>query len=130
MKILIVEDDADSGEALMHLLGDFGYEVRLVMKPILAGAVASEFLPDIAILDIGLPVISGYELIRRLRALPELTGCRYFAVTAHVGADLLERSAEAGFEQHLTKPLPVPHLLRCLKSGRQTQTSAELEPQS
>ena len=135
MKILIVEDDADSGEALMHLLSDFGYEVRLVMKPPLASAVALEFLPDIAILDIDLPVISGYELIQLLRGLPELRSCRYFAVTAHVGAELLERSAEAGFEHHLTKPLPLPHLLHCLKGARDanardaTTSRADLDPQ-
>jgi CheY-like chemotaxis protein len=115
VKILIVEDDVDSGEALMHLLADFGHEVRLVTKPALAAAVACQFLPQVAILDIGLPMISGYELLAVLRVLPELEGCKFFAVTAHAGAGMLERSLAAGFDHHLTKPLPVPHLLRCLQ---------------
>jgi len=114
VRILIVEDDADSGEALMHLLLDVGHQVRLVMKPALARAAASEFLPEVAIVDIGLPMISGYEVLALLRALPELAGCRFFAVTAHAGVDMLERSLAAGFDHHLTKPLAVPHLLRCL----------------
>ena len=115
MKILIVEDDPDSGEALMHLLADFDYEVRLVMRPSLAEAAACEFLPDVAILDIGLPVIAGYESLCTLRALPVLSGCRFIAVTAHGDVDLRKRSLEAGFEHHLTKPLRIPHLLRCLE---------------
>jgi CheY-like chemotaxis protein len=114
VKILIVEDDADSGEALMHLLADFGHEVKLVMKPRLADVAAREFRPDVAIVDIGMPGMSGYELVRVLRALPQLSACRYLAVTAHAGVDMVRRSIEAGFDYHLTKPLPVPHLLRCL----------------
>jgi len=114
VRILIVEDDADSGEALMYLLGDFGHDVKLVQKPDLAGAVASEFRPEAAILDIGLPGMSGYELIEALLALPELNGCRYIAVTAHAGVDMPKRSIDAGFDHHLTNPLRVPDLLRCL----------------
>ena len=114
MKILIVEDDADSGEALMFLLGDLGHDVRLVRHPTLASAVATEFRPDAAILDIGLPGMSGYELVQLLRAQPELDGCKYIAVTAHAGVDMHRRSFDAGFDDHLTKPLRVPDLLRCL----------------
>jgi len=114
VKILIVEDDEDSGEALMHLLADLGYEVRLVLKPSLAGAVATELRPGVAILDIGLPGMSGYELVQILRALPELNGCKYVAVTAHAGVDMVKRSIEAGFDHHLTKPLRVPDLLQCI----------------
>jgi len=115
MKILIVEDDVDSGEALMELLADCGHQVRLVACPTLAAAASIEFVPEVAILDIGLPKISGYELLDQLRTMPELDGCRYFAVTAYAGADLAQRSADAGFEHHLTKPLRVTQLLQCLE---------------
>jgi len=114
VKILIVEDDADSGDALAQLLLDFGYEVRLVMQPTLARGAAREFLPDVALLDIGLPVISGYEVLAQLRALPELAHCRFVAITAYVGPGIIERSFDAGFEHHLTKPLSIPQLLRCI----------------
>ena len=116
MKILIVEDDIDSGEALMQLLDDFGHDVRLVHCPTLVAAAVALFVPEVAILDIGLPRISGYELLEQLRQTPALDGCRYFAVTAYAGTDLAQRSADAGFEYHLTKPLRVAHLLECLGS--------------
>jgi CheY-like chemotaxis protein len=117
VKILIVEDDADSGEALMQLLTDVGHEVRLVMKPTLAAAAASELRPEVAILDIGLPGMSGYELLQVLRALPELSACRYVAATAMAGVDVVKRSFDAGFERHLTKPLPIAELLGFLESA-------------
>jgi CheY-like chemotaxis protein len=108
---LIVEDDADSGEALKRLLADFGYEVELVMPPAQARAASLGFLPHVAILDIGLPVISGYELVAQLRALPELSHCGYVSVSADEGDDVSRQSALAGFEQHFTKPLRVTDLL-------------------
>ena len=124
MKILIVEDDVDSGEALMQLLDDLGHEVRLVHCPTLAVAAVAAFVPEVAILDIGLPRISGYELLDRLRRIPALDSCRYFAVTAYAGTDLAQRSAEAGFEYHLTKPLRVGRLLECLGSRSAVSRSA------
>jgi CheY-like chemotaxis protein len=127
MRILIVEDDADSGEELLALLTDVGHEARLVMMPTRAAAVAIEFRPDLAILDIGLPVMSGHELIQVLRALPELSSCRYFAVTAMVGGDLMTQSIAAGFERHLTKPLPVAQLLRFLERPAESARGASLE---
>ncbi len=117
MKILIVEDDADSGEALTDLLIAQGHAVRLVQDPERAAAEALEFLPDVAILDIGLPFTSGYDLIEILRALPSLRGCRYLAVTGYVDRHFAERSAASGFEHHLTKPLHWPRLLRCIEKG-------------
>jgi len=124
MKILIVEDDVDSGEALLQLLTDVGHEVKLVMTPTLAAAAALELRPEVAILDIGLPVMSGYELIQVLRALPELNGCRYFAATAMVGGDVVKRSVDAGFERHLTKPLPFTQLLRILEASAESAHGA------
>jgi CheY-like chemotaxis protein len=124
VKILIVEDDADSGEALMQLLSDIGHEVRLVMKPTLAAAEAIELRPQVAILDIGLPGMSGYELLEVLRALPELNGCRYVAATAMAGVDVVKRSFDAGFERHLTKPLPMDELMRFLESAESAPKAA------
>jgi len=118
MRVLIVEDDADFGEALVQLLEDFGYEVKWVMCPTLASNAAVEFQPDVAILDIGLPRISGYELLPMLRRLPQLAGCRFLAITAFVGAEVEQRSSAAGFDHHLTKPLRIPQLLDCLKTDQ------------
>lgn len=111
MKILIVEDDTDSGEALMHLLLDFGHEVLLVMNPVQAPAASLGFRPHVAILDIGLPMISGYELIAQLRALPALGTCSYLSVSADADHEVALQSERAGFARHLSKPLNVSHLL-------------------
>jgi CheY-like chemotaxis protein len=118
MKILIVEDDADSGEALTYFLSERGHDVRLVPSSSLALSAALEFLPDVALLDIGLPVVSGYDLVSLMRGLPELAGCRYLATTAYAGAHWAQRSSDAGFEHHLTKPLQISRLLQFLETAQ------------
>ena len=126
MRILIVEDDVDSGEALMHLLVDLGHETQLVLNPLQAPAVAIRFRPQVAIVDIGMPVVSGYELIAQLRALPELGACRYVSVSAYAGREVAQRSAQAGFEQHFSKPLALPELLKRLASIAVSRPSPEV----
>jgi len=125
MRILIVEDDVDSGEALMHLLSDVGYEVRLVLSPLQAPAVAIAFQPHVAILDLGLPAMSGYELIAQLLALPEIGACRYISVSAYAGRDVPQRSARAGFEHHLSKPLAIAELFARLAVVAASRQSPE-----
>ena len=110
-RVLIVEDDPDSGEALMGLLSDVGYEVRLVSRPLGATAESLQFKPQVAILGIGTPLMSGYELIAQMRALPELDGCIYIAVTAYGGAEVARLSFQAGFSHHLIKPFAASELL-------------------
>jgi CheY-like chemotaxis protein len=62
--------------------------------------VASEFKPHVAVLDIGLPAMDGYELAGRLQQLPEMTGIRLFAVTGYAQEEDRKRSAAAGFDGH------------------------------
>ncbi len=117
MKILIVEDDADSGEALMYFLCERGHEVRLVLNSCSAVAAALDFLPDVALLDIGLPVVSGYDLIAVMRGNPDLARCRYLATSGYVGSAWEQRSLDAGFEHHLSKPLEIARLLSCISGS-------------
>jgi CheY-like chemotaxis protein len=72
------------------------------------------FKPDITLLDIGLPEMNGYELLRRLRALPALRGVRYIAITGYGQAEDRERIRNAGFESHLIKPVSMTALTRAL----------------
>lgn len=103
---MLVEDDPDTAEMMAVLLGLFGHEVRVCSDGPSALQAAREELPEVVLLDIGLPGISGYEVARRLRQQP--TGRRplLIALTAY-GRDTAERlnSYEAGIDLHLTKPV-------------------------
>ena len=79
---------------------------------VLTGAlrVAAEFRPRLALLDIGLPVMDGFELARRMRELPGLEGVALVALTGYGQPADRERSRIAGFDLHLTKPVEVPEL--------------------
>jgi len=78
--------------------------------------VAAEARPDVALIDIGLPDMDGYELAERLRALPGGAGIRLIALTGFSAHQ--ERSAAAGFDAHLVKPVAPEALLRALGEGR------------
>ncbi len=108
----MVEDDFDSAEALEGILQHAGYGVRLAFTAIEARAVALDYLPSIALIDIGLPVVSGYEVAATLR--DQVERCRLIAMTGYVGSEMIERSLSAGFEAHLTKPLELPRLFELL----------------
>jgi CheY-like chemotaxis protein len=111
-RVLIVDDDADSAELLVQLLEMRGHEVRSVHSAKRAIAEATEFLPHVAILDVGLPDISGYELAQLLRKTKGLAECRLIAVTGYSGEAALARSKMAGFDLHLVKPVDLETLAR------------------
>lgn len=104
-RLLVVDDNHDVAEMLSEVLQTYGYSTRVAYDGISALELAKSFRPHVALLDIGLPAMDGYQLARRLRQLPELRAIRLFAVTAYSQmADRL-RSAEAGFDRHLVKPV-------------------------
>ena len=110
----------------MQLLQHRGHSVRWVQCPKQALVVSADFRPDVAIVDIGLPVMSGYELVAALSAMNELAGCRYFAVTGFAGAEVAQKSFAAGFEQHLTKPIQFDELLARLRGNAGRGSSPEV----
>jgi len=79
-------------------------------------AAVPEFMPDLAVLDIGLPVLDGYEVARRLRVLLDGHSCRLVALTGYGLAADREHSARAGFDTHLVKPVN-PDLVVRLAAG-------------
>ena len=117
-RILIVDDNADAAELLGAVLRAVGHEVRIVNEPLSALALMPHFRPEIAILDIGLPVMDGYELAARLRALPDGAHCRLIAVTGYGQAHDRARSEAAGFAQHLVKPVDLPLLVKLIGEKR------------
>jgi CheY-like chemotaxis protein len=103
-RILVVEDHADAGDALAALLGGDGHTVEVAKSGAQALELARRFRPDVALIDIGLPGMDGYELARRLRALEEAPR-HLVALTGYGQARDRQRTREAGFEVHLVKPV-------------------------
>ena len=112
-RVLIVDDNIDAAETLCAALQQFGHDVRIANDGPSALVLADEFRPDVAVLDIGLPVMDGYELARRLRARG-LDACLLVAVTGYGQHEDRERSHEAGFDVHLVKPVDLVHLASVL----------------
>jgi signal transduction histidine kinase/ActR/RegA family two-component response regulator len=104
-RVLVVDDNRDGAEMISALLADAGYEVRLAGDPSQALAAAQSFRPEVAILDIGLPVMDGYALGRELRSRQSEAPPILIALTGYGQEQDRRRSAEAGFTLHLVKPV-------------------------
>lgn len=125
-RVLIVDDDADSADLLVQLLQMRGHRVLSVDTGSRALAIASDFKPEVAILDVGLPDMSGYDLAPLLRKCEGLSNCRLIAVTGYSGDAVLERSKLAGFDMHLVKPVDIEILARSVLGDL---TNEELAPE-
>ena len=110
VRILVVDDNEDAAELLASALELTGYRTLVVHDGPAALAAVGEFEPDIAMLDIGLPVMDGYELARRLRAEPRWSALRLVAVTGYGQQSDRQRSEDAGFDAHLVKPIDIARL--------------------
>jgi signal transduction histidine kinase len=112
-RVLVVDDNRDAADSMADYLGELGYEVTVAYDGPSALTVAETFKPHTCLLDIGLPVMDGYELARLLRRLDGLSqGLRLIAVTGY-GRDGDRRlSEEAGFDAHLVKPVQIDELAK------------------
>lgn len=113
-RVLVVDDNEDAAEMLSEALTDLSYSVRKAFDGPSALAVAAEFKPQIALLDIGLPVMDGYELGRRLRESD--AEMRLVALTGYGQASDKARAREAGFDAHLVKPIHIDKLQQLLNA--------------
>ena len=102
-RVLIADDNRDGAEIMAMLLTHSGYDVQLAHTGPDAVAVAAQQRPDVAILDIGMPGMSGYDVARRIRSQP--WGGGMMAVTGWGQEDDKRKAKEAGFDHHLTKPI-------------------------
>jgi DNA-binding response OmpR family regulator len=115
-RILIVDDHVDSADIIAQALEMHAYETRVAYEPLSALAIALEFRPLIAILDVNLPTMDGYELGAALRVTH--SECRFIALTGGAtGLDCL-RSQWAGFHGHLQKPVGLEDLLVAVSEAR------------
>jgi two-component system CheB/CheR fusion protein len=116
--IVVVEDNADSREMLCELLQLSGYQCRTAANGAVALKLIEEVHPDIAILDVGLPEMNGYELARRVREFRQKGDLCLIALTGYGQPSDRALSAEAGFDAHLVKPIQVEQLLALLQRLR------------
>lgn len=116
-RILIADDNEDAAETAADLLRLGGYDVLAVYGGRQAVDAARSFQPDVAILDINMPVMDGYEAAMELRR-QQGTGRRLvlFALTGRTDPSDVERSRQAGFDRHLTKPAPGTDLCELVDS--------------
>jgi CheY-like chemotaxis protein len=105
LRILVVEDNRDAADSLRLLLELYGYEVTVAYSGHDGVRTAEQCPPDVVLCDIGLPGLDGYEVARKLRDNPTTAKARLIAVTAYGQDEDRRRSHEAGFEQHLVKPV-------------------------
>jgi CheY-like chemotaxis protein/anti-sigma regulatory factor (Ser/Thr protein kinase) len=104
-QVLVVDDNVDSAEILATLLRRSGHDVQTAYTGPAALDAAASHTPDVVLLDIGLPGLNGYEVARRLRQNPKLDGVRLVAMTGYGQESDLQLAWEAGFDEHLVKPV-------------------------
>ena len=115
-RILVVDDNYDAADSLGMLLRLYGHEVWVATHPVAALQMVATALPDLALLDIGLPGMDGYELAQRIRQqYPELR-MAVAALSGYGRAVDREKSARAGFDAHLVKPVQIEELEDVLRS--------------
>jgi PAS domain S-box-containing protein len=117
LRMLIVDDNKDAAETMAMYQGLHGHVTRVVHTGPEAVSIAGEFLPEVILLDIGLPGMDGYEVARQIRSMPEMRSVFIVALTGYGTDDDRERSKAAGFDEHLAKPAD----LNLLKGWLQTR---------
>jgi CheY-like chemotaxis protein len=115
-RILVVDDHEDSAEVTAILLRSEGHEVVIAHCASDAIKHARVALPDVLLLDIGLPDMDGYALAGHLRALPAARQAVFIALTGFGRQQDIQRSKTAGFDHHLTKPIEPSELIALIAS--------------
>ena len=112
-RVLVVDDNEDAALSLAMMLDVMGYEVRTAHDGLEAVRAADEFLPEAALLDIGLPHLSGYDVARHIRG-KRGGAVLLVAITGWGTAEDVKKSEDAGFDHHFTKPADPDRLKRIL----------------
>jgi PAS domain S-box-containing protein len=116
-RVLVADDNRDGAEIMALLLQQYGYDVSVAHSGTEALSVAAQAAPDIAILDIGMPGMSGYEVARRIRAEPWGKPMMLIALTGWGQEEDKKKAFEAGFDHHLIKPIDPDALEALMASG-------------
>ena len=115
-RILVVDDNVDSADSLVQMLKMLGNEVRAANDGEAGIGMAAQFRPDLVFMDIGMPKLNGYEAARRIRQHPWGRSMMLVALTGWGQEDDRKKSADAGFDHHLVKPVEVDALMKLMSS--------------
>jgi PAS domain S-box-containing protein len=106
-RVLVVEDNPDAAETLREMLLIWEHDVEIARDGRAGLECVRTFQPDVVLCDVGLPELDGYGVARAIRADPALAGTYLVAVTGYASPEDQRRAADAGFDRHLAKPVPV-----------------------
>ena len=123
LQVMVVDDNTDAAESLGVLLDIEGHAAHIAHTGAEALQIAQEHPLDVVFLDIGLPDMSGYDVARRLRMLPGLQQTLLVALTGWGTQDDRQRTREAGFDRHLTKPAELRAVEELLRGAAQVKRS-------
>lgn len=123
LRILVADDNKDAADTLAMLLQIMGHRVRQVRDGEAAVRAVADFNPQVVLLDIGMPKLNGYEACRRIRTQPGAEAMTLVAVTGWGQADDRRKSQEAGFDQHLVKPVDPAVLVNLIGTVVQGQAA-------
>jgi len=118
LRVLVVDDLVDAAATMGRLLELMACEVRTVHDGHAALAAASEFLPDVVLLDLGLPGLDGNEVARRLRSQPATARSLIIALSGYGHAAARDDALAAGCDYHLLKPAGIDQLLALVNQWR------------
>lgn len=113
MRVLVTDDNRDGANTLASLLASWGYEVHVAYDGLAALDAAESRPPDVAVIDLGLPGMDGYQVALHLRRRADVRNVRLIAITGFEWANARRRSLDYGFDAHLVKPID-PEQLRTL----------------
>jgi CheY-like chemotaxis protein len=114
MKVLVVDDNRDAALTLSTFMSVLGHQSRTAYDGREALDIADEFVPDVVLLDLGLPVMDGLEACRQIRQRPWGARVTVIAITGSGGTDDRRKTQAAGFNDHLVKPVAPALLLHML----------------
>ena len=114
LRILVVDDNRDGADTLAALLTMIGHEVHTAYDGEEGVRAAAQFEPQVMLLDIGLPKLSGYDVCRRIRQAPQGPAITVIAMTGWGDTEARRKVIEAGFNAHLVKPVDEALLLSML----------------
>jgi len=118
LKVFIVDDNVDALESSATLIRLDGHDVMTAVDGPEALRKIPDFLPDVIILDIGLPGMDGYEVARRLRLIPRLSQSMLIAHSGYGEAEHIRLASAAGFDHHLVKPADLGQLPALMSAHR------------
>ena len=104
-RVLIVEDDQDVALSAKWLVSELGHDARIASDGLAALEIADEYKPEVVLLDLGLPKLSGFDVAERLRGMPGLQAVFVIAITGSNRYEDRERAIRAGCDHYAVKPL-------------------------